>query len=94
MMRVKKRRSESRDTSETLGKDWLLSESERHRNLFDLGWVDSGDLFYIADGELFITGRTKRRDYFRGLQPHPQELKEAVSKVPGVRLGFVAVFGT
>jgi 1-acyl-sn-glycerol-3-phosphate acyltransferase len=65
-----------------------------NRHLFDHGWVDSGDLGYIADGELFVTGRTKDVIIRGGRNLHPQELEEAVSKVPGVRLGFVAVFGT
>ena len=29
------------------------------RRLLDRGWVDSGDLGYVAEGELYVTGRTK-----------------------------------
>ena len=64
------------------------------RSMFDRGWVDSGDLGYIAEGELYVTGRTKDMIIRGGRNIHPQELEEAVGNVSGIRLGFVAVFGT
>ena len=62
--------------------------------MLDRGWVDSGDLGYIAEGELYVTGRAKDLIIRAGRNIHPQELEEAVGAVPGIRLGFVAVFGT
>jgi acyl-CoA synthetase (AMP-forming)/AMP-acid ligase II len=64
------------------------------RRVLDRGWVDSGDLGYIAEGELYVTGRAKDLIIRAGRNIHPQELEEAVGMVPGIRLGFVAVFGT
>ncbi|MGA7395591.1 MAG: AMP-binding protein [Terrimicrobiaceae bacterium] len=64
------------------------------RRLLDRGWVDSGDLGYVAEGELYVTGRTKDVIIRGGRNIHPQELEEAVGEVAGIRLGFVAVFGT
>ena len=64
------------------------------RRVLDRGWVDSGDLGYIAEGELYVTGRTKDMIIRGGRNIHPQELEEAVGNVSGIRLGFVAVFGT
>jgi 1-acyl-sn-glycerol-3-phosphate acyltransferase len=58
------------------------------------GWLDSGDLAYTADGELFITGRSKDMIIRAGRNLHPQELEEAVGALPGVRKGCVAVFAT
>ncbi|HEV8629963.1 MAG TPA: AMP-binding protein, partial [Thermoanaerobaculia bacterium] len=56
------------------------------------GWLDSGDLAYVADGEVFITGRRKDVVIRAGRNIHPQELEEAVGALPGVRKGCVAVF--
>jgi 1-acyl-sn-glycerol-3-phosphate acyltransferase len=65
------------------------AETER---LFDGEWLDTGDLGYLADGELYVTGRAKDIIIRGGHNIHPQELEEAVTRLPGVRKGGVAVF--
>jgi 1-acyl-sn-glycerol-3-phosphate acyltransferase len=60
--------------------------------LFDGTWLDSGDLGYLADGELYVTGRAKDVIKRGGHNIHPQELEEAVALTPGIRKGGVAVF--
>ncbi len=60
--------------------------------LFDGQWLDTGDLGYLADGELYITGRAKDIIIRGGHNIHPQELEEAVARISGVRKGGVAVF--
>jgi 1-acyl-sn-glycerol-3-phosphate acyltransferase len=67
---------------------------EASQQLFRDGWLDSGDLGYIAAGELFITGRSKDIIVRAGRNFHPQELEEAVGNIPGIRKGCVAVFGS
>ncbi|MGB8465289.1 MAG: AMP-binding protein, partial [Terrimicrobiaceae bacterium] len=64
------------------------------RRMLDRGWIDSGDLGYIAEGELYVTGRAKDVIIRGGRNVHPQELEEAVGSVSGIRPGFVAVFGS
>jgi fatty-acyl-CoA synthase len=58
------------------------------------GWLDTGDLGYMADGELFITGRVKDLVIRAGRHFFPYELEAAVGRLPGVRTGCVAVCGT
>ncbi|HXU46195.1 MAG TPA: 1-acyl-sn-glycerol-3-phosphate acyltransferase, partial [Thermoanaerobaculia bacterium] len=58
------------------------------------GWLDSGDLGYLAAGELFVTGRSKDVIFRAGRNLYPQELEQAVGEVPGIRRGCVAVFGS
>ena len=61
--------------------------------LFRDGWLDSGDRGYIANSEVFITGRTKDIIIRAGQHIYPHELEEAVGDIAGMRKGDVAVFG-
>ncbi len=67
---------------------------EASRALFDGDWLESGDLGYVADGELFITGRVKDLIIRGGRNVYPYELEQAAGEVEGVRRGCVAVFGS
>ena len=57
------------------------------------GWMDSGDLGYLADGELFVTGRQKDLIIKGGRNLYPEEVEDVVGDIPGVRKGCVAAFG-
>jgi 1-acyl-sn-glycerol-3-phosphate acyltransferase len=57
------------------------------------GWWDTGDLAYIADGEVYITGRKKDVIIKAGRNIYPTEVEEITSQVQGVRKGCVAAFG-
>jgi fatty-acyl-CoA synthase len=57
------------------------------------GFLDSGDLAYRVDGELFITGRRKDLIIKAGRNLVPQEIEEVASSVPGIRKGCVVAFG-
>jgi 1-acyl-sn-glycerol-3-phosphate acyltransferase len=57
------------------------------------GWVNSGDRAYLADGEIYITGRVKDIIIHAGHNLYPHEIEDAVARVPGVRKGCVVAFG-
>ena len=57
------------------------------------GWMDSGDLGYVADGELYVTGRLKDCIIKGGRNIIPQDVEMAAWEVDGVRKGCVAAFG-
>lgn len=59
----------------------------------EAGFLDSGDLAYRADGELFLCGRRKDIIIKGGRNYVPQEIEEVVAGVPGVRRGCVVAFG-
>ena len=56
------------------------------------GWLSTGDLGYLADGELFVCGRRKETIIVAGRNYFPQDLETVVNRVPGVRSGRVAAF--
>jgi 1-acyl-sn-glycerol-3-phosphate acyltransferase len=62
--------------------------------LFQGDWLDSGDLAYIAEGEVYPTGRSKDIIIRAGRNIYPSELEEAVGKIKGLRKGCIAVFGS
>jgi len=65
---------------------------EKTRTLFKGEWLDSGDLAYIAGGDIFITSRVKDIIIRGGRNIYPHELEEAVGNIPGIRRGCIAVF--
>jgi len=68
--------------------------AEATRALFSPdGWLDTGDRAYIADGDVYLTGRAKDIIIRAGRNIHPAEIEDAVGEHPRVRKGAVAVFG-
>ncbi|HEX7703606.1 MAG TPA: fatty acyl-AMP ligase [Kofleriaceae bacterium] len=56
------------------------------------GWLSTGDLGYLADGQLYISGRKKDILIVHGRNYYPQGIEWLVEEVPGVRKGNVVVF--
>ncbi len=75
----------------------MLSGYYRRKDLtvkaFLDGWYLTGDLGYMANGELFVTGRKKDLIIVGGKNIYPQDLERLASEVHGVHPGRVAAFG-
>ncbi len=56
-------------------------------------WLYSGDLGYLANGEIYICGRLKDIIIIRGRNFYPSDIEWVVSELPGVRRGNVVAFG-
>jgi 1-acyl-sn-glycerol-3-phosphate acyltransferase len=84
-------RLEFRGPSATSG---YFRNPEQTRRLFHGDWLDSGDFAYLAEGDIFLTGRAKDVIIRAGRNIYPYELEEAVGDIPGIRKGCVAVFGS
>ena len=56
------------------------------------GWLATGDLGYVAGGELYVCGRRTETIIVGGRNYFPQDLESVVDGVPGVRSGGVAAF--
>jgi fatty-acyl-CoA synthase len=69
------------------------NEAATRELLREENWLDSGDLAYAADGDLYITGRAKDMIIKAGRNLYPHEVEEIAGRVPGVRTGCVVAFG-
>ena len=84
-----------------IGTVWCRGESVMHsyfRNeeateacLVD-GWLDTGDMGYMANGYLFIVGRAKDMIIINGKNLWPQDIEWAVEQLPGFNHGDIAAF--
>lgn len=57
------------------------------------GWYDTGDLGYVAEGELYVTGRKKDLIIIQGRNFYPTDIEAAVGELDDVIEGRVAAFG-
>jgi fatty-acyl-CoA synthase len=57
------------------------------------GWLRTGDLAYLAEGELVVCGRLKDVIIVGGRNVFPEDVECAVASVEGVRAGNVIAFG-
>jgi fatty-acyl-CoA synthase len=56
------------------------------------GWLRTGDLGYLADGELYVTGRAKDIMISAGHNYYPEDFEWAAARANGVRPGRCVAF--
>jgi fatty-acyl-CoA synthase len=56
-------------------------------------WLRTGDLGYLAGGDLVVCGRAKDVLFAAGRNLYPQDIESVAGQVPGVRPGGVVAFG-
>jgi fatty-acyl-CoA synthase len=71
---------------------YFRNDVATHGVLLENGWLDTGDLGYLVDGQLVITGRSKDLIIVGGRNIWPQDLEWAVEHLDGVRPGDAAAF--
>lgn len=79
-----------RGTSVTPG---YYKRPEATQAMFHDGWLCTGDLAYVLDGELVICGRIKDVIIVGGRNVFPEDIERAVGAIDGVRAGNVIAFG-
>ncbi len=84
-----------------IGKVWCRGTSVMHsyfrneeatRDCLIDGWLDTGDMGYMAGGYLFIVGRAKDMIIINGKNHWPQDIEWAVEQLPGFNHGDIAAF--
>ena len=73
-------------------KEYYLRKEETQKSFID-GWFKTGDLGYLADGELYISGRKKDLIIVGGKNLYPQDIESIVTEIEGVHPGRAVAFG-
>ena len=93
--------SGARKADRQIGKVWCRGQSVMHsyfrneeatRDCLVDGWLDTGDMGYMAEGYLFIVGRAKDMIIINGKNHWPQDIEWAVEQLPGFNHGDIAAF--
>ena len=69
-----------------------FGEPEASREVLSDGWLDTGDLGYMLDGEIVVTGRAKDLIIVNGRNVWPQDIEWAVEAKRVVKNGDAAAF--
>lgn len=84
------------DVAQSYWNDPAETESKLRARLADepdATWLRTGDLGFLRDGELFITGRIKDVIIVRGANHYPQDIEHTAQDAhPAVRAGCCAAF--
>ncbi len=93
--RIAIRGEDGRELGErAVGEVWLHGPSvtqgyfgcaESTSECFQHGWLRTGDLGYLAGGELFVCGRAKDLIIVHGKNYYPQDVERVASEVHGIR---------
>ena len=73
--------------------DGYYNRDEVTRKSFINGWFKTGDFGYIADSEIYISGRKKDLIIVGGKNIYPKDLETITMEVNGVHPGRVVAFG-
>lgn len=69
------------------------NEIETKRIILEDGWLNTGDIGFIRNGRLSVTGRAKDIIFINGQNFYPHDLERIVSNIKGAELGKVAICG-
>ncbi len=61
-----------------------LNQPEITAATFQDGWLKTGDMGYLSDGDLYVTGRKKELIIVRGENFYPQDVEAALCEVPDI----------
>jgi fatty-acyl-CoA synthase len=61
--------------------------------LAENGWLDTGDIGYVVDGEVVVTGRHKDMIIVNGRNIWPQDIERIVERQPELRSQDASAFG-
>lgn len=69
------------------------NEKETQSVISEDGWLRTGDLGFVKEGALYITGRSKDLILLNGQNFYPHDIESSAEEVPGVELNKISVSG-
>ncbi|GAA4279092.1 non-ribosomal peptide synthetase [Aquimarina mytili] len=69
------------------------NEEATKNAVLESGWVKTGDLGFVKDGELYVTGRLKDIIFSNGQNYYPHDIERIAEKVEGIELNKIAFGG-
>ncbi len=69
-----------------------LGDEEATQEVLKDGWLNTGDLAYLREGEIVITGRVKDMIIVHGKNIWPQDIENIAENIPEVRPGNTCAF--
>ncbi len=69
-----------------------FENSRATKSLFKYGWLHTGDLGFMLDAKVFVSGRKKDLIILNGRNYYPQSIEWAVEQISGIRPGNVVAF--
>lgn len=73
--------------------DGYYNRSDLTEKVLKDGWYYTGDVGFVLDGEVFVTGRKKDLIIVAGKNIHPEDLEEIACRHPAIRGGRAVAFG-
>ncbi len=77
----------------SIADEYLLGLGRQQELAGPDGRFRTGDLGYLADGRVFVTGRIKDLIIRGGENFYPQDIERIIERLPGARLNGVVAFG-
>ncbi|EFM12559.1 AMP-dependent synthetase and ligase [Paenibacillus curdlanolyticus YK9] len=66
---------------------------EATRRLISEGWLNTGDLGFMHDGQLVVTGRVKDIIFSNGQNYYPHDIERIAEELDEIELGYIAACG-
>ena len=79
--------------SQSLSSGYYKNEKATNETIKE-GWFSTGDMGFILEGHLYISGRKKEIIIKRGKNIYPYDVERIASTIKGVRLGCCAAFAS
>jgi fatty-acyl-CoA synthase len=70
-----------------------FGDSQSSDSLFVRGWLRTGDIGFVHEGHLYVSGRSKDVMIVNGRNLYPHDLEWVLESIPGLRPGRIAAFG-
>jgi len=70
-----------------------FNDEETSKNSYHEQWYKTGDVGFMLDGEIYITGRLKDIIIVNGKNIHAHDIEETVNQVSGIKPGRAVAFG-